>query len=573
MRKLIGISAVFIVTLIVFLMMRNTSSTNSKSINLVINNQIKSLDPAVAFNDDSLLVMGQSLETLYQYHYLKRPFEVIPSLAQDMPKISAGGRIYTFKLKKNIKYHNTDNSLPKGRTVRAQDFVWQIKRLAYEPLKSNGTWLFEGKIKGFDKFRQQAGNDINKFYELEIDGVKALDEFTLRIELVRPEPNLLYFLAMTFTSPTPIELIKKYDNDLSKVLVGTGPYYLETQDETGYLLKRNKKFHEEYYPSTGDRYANTEKLLNASKKRLPFLDQIKFLIIPEETMRWERFVDGAVDILNVPKQYLVHLATPDSSINKDFVKKGIQVKHFSRQTTRWLGFNMNDPIVGKNKELRLAIAHSIDFDKYVELLTNNTNLKANSIFNPSISGYRPQHRLPYRFNLNLAKDYLAKAGYKPGELKLKYSTRGKQQIHYEEAEFLQYSLKQLGIQLEIEVLEFSQFLKRGRAGDLQFFTDNWIYDYPDAENLLQLLISKNHPGINKSGYSNLRVDDLYNKLSKTLEKPDRYKIMYEIEAIVEGEIPWIMLMYESTYMVQQKNIRNFRKSFFIRNHYKYIEKF
>ena len=575
MRKLIGIISIILSLIIISVFFLGKKTKGPQSLNLVINNQIKSFDPAVAFNDDSLLVMGQALETLYQYHYLKRPYEVIPLLADGLPKISDNGKIYTIGIKKNIFYNDPFGVLSEKRELKAQDFVWQIKRLAYAPLKSNGAWLFEGKVKGFNEFRKKVGNDIQKFYDLNIEGIKALDDHTLQIELINPEPNLLYFLAMTFTSPVPIEVIKKYNNDLHAVLIGTGPYYLSTQDEFKYVLLRNKGFHEEYYPSTGDRYANTEKLLSASKKRLPFLEEINFFIISDQLKRWESFQQGEIDILNVPKQFLVHLATPNSKINQDFMDKGVQVKHFSRQTTRWLGFNMNDPVVGgkKNRNLRLAIAHAIDFDKYVEILTNNTNLRANSIFNPSISGYRPQHRLSYEFDLERAKKYFAKTGHRAGELTLTYSTRGSQKIHFEEAEFLQYSLKQIGINLKIEELQFSQFLKKGRNGELQFWTDNWIYDYPDAENLLQLLISKNHPGINKSGFSNIRVDDLYNKLSFTLSKNKRFEIMYEIEKIVEEEIPWIMLMYESTYMVQQKDIQNFRKSFFIRNHFKYIEKF
>jgi ABC-type transport system substrate-binding protein len=550
-----------------------SEKNHNQNLNLVINNPIKSFDSAVAFNDDSLLVMGQSLETLFQYHYLKRPFEVIPLLADGMPKISNNGKVYTIKIKPGIFYHNQDKHLPLNRSVKAQDFIWQIKRLAYTPLGKTGAWLFEGKIKGFNAFSKKVGSDYSKFLSTELSGIRAIDDLTLEITLNRPEPNLLYFLSMTFCSPSPIELIKKFNNDFKNTMIGTGPYFLAKKEEGSYHLKRFKNFHEEFYPSSGDRYANTEELLQASKLRLPFLENIHFRIIPNEEQRWEEFKKKTIDILNVPKKYLVHLANQNSEIYKDFTKDGVKIKHFSRQTTRWLGFNMKDPILGgiKNLNLRKAIAHSIDFEKYVEILTNNTNLQANSIFNPSISGYKPSHRLPYSFDLTKAKEFFKASGHKPGDLTLTYSTRGKLNIHFEEAKFLKASLAQIGIELKVDVLEFSEFLKKGRSGKLQFWTDNWIYDYPDGENLLQLLISRNHPGINKSAYSNISVDDLYDELSKTLDQKKRFEIMYKIESIVEKELPWVMLMYESTYMVQQEGVRNFRKSFFIRNHYKYIQ--
>ncbi len=572
MKKLITISGLLLFIILFFVLKPRISADTEKTLNLVINNEVRSFDPAVAFNDDALFVMSQSHETLYQYHYLKRPFEVIPSLADGMPEISKDGLVYIIKVKKDIYYHEADGVLKSDRTLKVDDFIWQIKRLAYKPLKSTGKWLFEGKLKGFSEFSEVVGDDFQKFLITDISGLIKVDDHTFKIILDRPEPNLLYFLSMQFTVPVPLEVIDHTKNDLSKTLVGTGPYEFINHSNLKYYFKKFDNFHDEFYPSSGDRYANTENLLGSSKKKLPFVSNVIFEVISDESLRWEKFLSKNIDILDVPTKYLVKLSNPTSEANQNFKKKEINVKHFSRQTTRWLGFNMNDPILGENLNLRLAIAHAINYDRYIEVITNNTNLRSNSMFNPSIQGYRPTHQLPYDYNLTKAKSFLSKSGIKPGELTLTYSTRGKQQIHFDEAEFLQSQLKRIGIALKINVIEFSDFLRLGRAGELQFWTDNWIYDYPDAENLLQLLISKNHPGINKSGYSNDKVDQLYDKLSKTLQKEDRQKIMYEIEKIVETELPWIMLMYESTYILQQKNIRNFRKSFFIRNFIKYLDK-
>jgi ABC-type transport system substrate-binding protein len=572
MKKLIPFIGLILVMTIGGYFIKNKNDKVDPKIKLVINNPIKSFDPAVVFNDDSLFVMGQTLETLYQYHYLKRPYEVIPLLAESMPEISDNGKTYRIKIKKGIKYQNHNRDFKSERTVKAEDFVWQIKRIAYKPLKSTGTWLFKGKLLGFDEFSQNVGNNFSNFLKEPLAGAKAIDEYTLELKLNRPEPNLLYFLSMVFTAPMPIELIKKHDNNFTSVLVGTGAYkYLGYKNEI-YHFNRFTGFHEEYYPSVGDRYANTENLLSSSKERLPFINEIEFKVIKDEEMRWFEFNHGNIDILDVPKRYLINFATHESKISKEFAKKGVEVKHFSRQTSRWLGFNMNDPILGKNKSLRKAISHGIDFEKYIEVITKNTNLRSNSIFNPSIPGYRPDHQSPHKYDLTKAKEYLKKSGIKPGELTLTYSTRGKQKAHFEEAEFLQQQLNNLGINLKVNALDFSEFLKKGRSGQLQFWTDNWIYDYPDAENLLQLLITKNHPGINKSGFSNPEVNNLYDELSQTLERDKRFEIMYNIEKIVEEEVPWIMLMYESTYIVQQKEIHNFRKSFFIRNYIKYLQK-
>lgn len=572
MKKLTTLFLVAVTFGLCFFYLSKSTFKKESPMNLAINNIVKSFDPAIVFNDDALFVVAQSLETLYQYHYLKRPFEVIPSLAESMPEISQNGLVYKIKIKKNILYHNSNNVLKPKRTVIVDDFIWQIKRLAYKPLKSTGTWLFEDKLKGFNQFSRNVGNDIDKFYTEELTGLKKINDYTFEIHLNKPEPNLLYFLAMQFTSPTPLELIKKKNNDLTSTLIGTGPYVYKEFKNNKYYFEKFKDFRAEYYPSTGDRYANTENLLKSSKEKLPFIKDVVFSVIPREEERWNNFIDGELDLLDVPKKMLSKLSDPTSETNVKFKNEGIIVKHFSRQTTRWLGFNMNDPIVGGNKELRKAISFAINYDKYIEVLTNNTNLKSNSMFNPSIQGYKPGHKLPYSFQLEKAKESLRKAGYKPGELTLTYSSRGTQDLHHDEANFLKDQLNRIGINLKINYISFSDFLKLGRSGKLQFWTDNWIYDYPDAENLLQLLITKNHPGINKSGFSNKMVDQLYEKLSKTLDSKKRFEIMYEIEKIVEAELPWLMLMYESTYIIQQNNIKNFRKSFFIRNFIKYLRK-
>ncbi|MAX66689.1 MAG: ABC transporter substrate-binding protein [Bacteriovoracaceae bacterium] len=568
------VTATVISLFIGFLVLYKSTQNNKrqKQINLSVNNIVKSFDPAIAYNDDAMLIMAQVQDSLYQYHYLKRPFEVIPALAEGMPEVSKDGLRYRIKIKKDVYYHPVKGVLPPGRSVIVDDFFWQIKRLAYQGLNSTGGWLFEGKIKGFNQFSRVVGQDEQKFFTEQIEGLKKIDDYTFEIHLNRPDPNIIYFLSMHFTTPVPLELIRFYKNDLSEVLIGTGPYIYKGLHEGAYLLTRNKNYREEFYPTSGDRYANTENLLKSSRERLPFASKVIFKIIYSVEERWKKFMDGEVDILTVPKDKLASLATPGSALSQELKKNGIIIKHFSRQTTRWLGFNMQDKIVGKNLNLRKAIAHAINYDEYISTLTYNTNLKSNSIFNPSIKGYRPSHRLPYSYDIQKAKRYLRQAGYAPGELTLTYSTRGKHGVHLDEANFIKKQLERIGINLKIDKLNFSDFLKLGRSGKLQFWTDNWIYDYPDAENLLQLLISKNHPGINKSGYSNLKVDKLYQKLSTTLDEKERFFYMYKIEDYVEADLPWIMLMYESTYILQRESILNFRKSFFIRNFVKYLKR-
>jgi ABC-type transport system substrate-binding protein len=563
---------VIVLVLIGTLIKKQIHLKQEKEINFSVDNIIKTFDPAIAFNDDALFTLGQSLETLYQYHYLKRPYEVIPSLADGMPEVIDNGLTYIIKIKKGVHYHNFSKVLPPNRTVVSDDFIWQIKRLAFNPVKSTGRWLFEDRIKGFKNFSKMVGDDIEKFYTTQMEGLKKIDDLTFEIHLNEPSPNILYFLSMQFTSPTPIEVIQKYNNKLDKVIEGTGPYKFLGLTDMVYHFEKFNKFRKESYPTSGDRYANTENLLKSSKELLPLIERLNIKVYTDEKKKWDAFLDNELDILTVPKKKITDVLDRESKAYKALSESGVLIKHFSRQSTRWLGFNMTDPIIGKNLNLRKAIAHAIDYETYVKVISKNTNLKANSLFNPSIQGYNPTHELPYSFNLELALKYLKKSKVDLGQFELIYSTRGKQAIHLEEAKFLKKQLGRIGIKVKIHSISFPEFLKLGRSGKLQFWTDSWIYDYPDAENLLQLLVSQNHPGINKSGFSDVRIDKLYKELSRTINPQERLKLMYKIEKIVEKEIPWILMMYESTYILQKSEIRNFRKSFFIRNFVKYLKK-
>ncbi len=546
---------------------------SSTTLNLALDNTFDSLDPAKAYSDDSLVVSAQVLEPLYQYHYLKRPYEIQPLLAEDLPRYSDQGRTLTIKLKNNILYHPHPSFKGRQRNLKADDFVIQIKRLALDNLKSPGKSLFSGLIKGFDSFSSAINNDWKKIPNIEMEGVRALDSSTLQLSLTRPEPNIIYYLALNFIVPIPWEIVEFEKNNLDKILIGTGPYIVKSFRENYFELTKFHDYRKDYYPSSGDRYANMENLLESSKERIPFVDRVLFHVTAQESDRWNLFLDKKIDLITVPKTFIPRLYNSQGQLSDEFKNKDINLRHFPILANRWLAFNMRHPLVGNNLELRQAIAHAINYSEYIELLSQNTNLRANSILVPGISGYLPTKEFRYNYDPQLAKEYLKKAGFKTLEdiPTLTYSTRGNQAIHLKEAEFIKKELEAIGLKVNIQVLNFTDFIQKGRAGELMFFTDNWLFDYPDGENIIQLLVSKNFPGINKSGYSNKKVDLLYDQLKATTNLDRKFKLYQEIEDQVWSDLCWIPLMYESSFVLQYPEIKNFRKSSIIRNYVKYLK--
>lgn len=542
------------------------------TIRLSLDNEVESLDPAKAYSDDSLLVSSQVMEPLFQYHYLKRPFEVQPLLADTLPRLEERGRVLIIPIKKGIFYHPHPAFHGVKREVRAEDFVLQFKRLGMETLKSPGRSLFAGLVTGFGEYGKQINEDWQKLLTEKMEGVEALDDSTIVIRLTRSEPNMIYYLAMNFIVPVPWEIVSYYENKLDEILIGTGPYIYNGYNDQYLEMTKNKEYREDYYPTSGDRYANVTNLLDSSKKKIPFIDTVRFYVNKEEE-RWEKFLNNEIDLLTVPKSFIPRLYDESGDLTAELRKKEFRLSHFPMLTSRWLAFNMRDPLLGKNKNLRLAIAHSIDFTKYLQVISQNTNLRANSILVPGIAGYRPGQDFRFNYNPETAKNYLAQAGF-PDISKIPeitYSTRGNEGIAILEADFIKESLEAIGLKVRIDTIPFTDFLKRGRAGELQFFTDAWIFDYPDGENIMQLLVSSNFPGINKAGYSNPEVDRLYSQLKEQTHIELRARTLQDMENLVFEDLPWIPLMYESSFVLQHPKIKNFRKSSLIRNYVKYLK--
>ena len=540
---------------------------------LSLDNTVESLDPAKSYSDDSLVVSAQVLEPLYHYHYLKRPYEIQPLVAEALPLFEQKGTILKIRLKKNITLHDHPCFMGQKRLLKAADFVVQFKRLAMDSLKSPGKSIFAGLILGFDDYGKKIREDWKKINSTPLEGVEALDDHTLVIRMHRSEPNIIYYLALNFVSPVPWELVEFQENKLDKVLVGTGPYQFSGFNVNFYEMTKFSSYREDYYPTSGDRYANVEKLLDSSKERIPFIDAVRFYVTSQEADRWAMFLKRDIDLLTVPKTFIPKLYDPNGDLSPELKSSDIKLKHFPILANRWLAFNMKHPVIGKNEFLRRAIAYSINYSEYVKVLSQNTNLRANSILVPGISGYLPAKDFRFKYDPALAKEYLNQAGFSSPEQMptIVYSTRGNQSIHLLEAEFIKKHLEAIGLKVQVEVLDFPDFIRKGRAGELMFFTDNWLFDYPDGENILQLLVSKNFPGINKSAYSNSEIDSLYDELKQTSNLDQRDKIIHKMEEIVFDDLPWIPMMYESSFVLQYPEIKNFRKSSIIRNYVKYLK--
>ena len=358
-------------SLLIFIWGCTKNSHRVDQINISIPSDISTLDPANCYDTVCYVPLTQVYEPLYEIEYLKRPYTLRPLLAENFPEISNNRLKYTFKIKKGIKYHDSD-ILPKGREIKSQDFVNQIKRLAFKGTRSQGFFLVDQKIKGINDWRDKVQTDLGLFFSEPIPGVSAPDDHTLVIELVRPYPQLLWAMAMSFTAPIPEEAIRATQNDLRQKFVGTGPYIITNYNPSQeVVLKKNDFYNSSVYPSQGDRFANENSLLADAGAKLPFVKNIRISVIEETQTEWLNFMSKKIDLVNLTKDQYPLALTQDGKLKPEITQNNIRLQASPTLIYWWIAFNMKDQIFGNNVNLRKAIAHGVNIDNYIELFTYN----------------------------------------------------------------------------------------------------------------------------------------------------------------------------------------------------------
>lgn len=550
------------------------NSKRSDHIDISLPGQISTMDPANCYDTVCYVPFAQVYEALFEIEYLKRPYTLRPLLAESMPAITHNRLKYTFKIKKGINYHPAE-FIAQGRQVKARDFINQIKRLAFQGTRSQGFWLVDGKIKGINEWRKKVGTNLELFFKEEISGVSAPDDHTLVIELTRPYPQLLWALSMSFSAPVPEEAIRATENDLRQIFIGTGPYIItKFNPAQEVVLKKNPDYKTSVYPAQGDRFAHENGLLKDAGAKLPFVTNVRFQVIEETQTEWLNFMSKKIDMVNLMKDQYPLALTEEGTLREEILEKKIKLQASPTLIYWWIAFNMKDSLVGANLNLRKAIAHGVNVEKYIKLFTYNIAQKANSIFPPGISGYSPSRDLPYKYDLDLAKEYLKKAGYPDGKglPKLVYDVRGTDTRKRQMGEFVQQELRNLGIEIEVRTNTFPAFLERSRSGELQFWQGGWVLDYPDSENVLQLLTTTSlPPGPNSSQYSNPEFDKMFDELRELEDGDRKLELMTKMENLVHRDLPWAMQYYSRNYLLYHDYLKNFRYSDIIYNNIKYLK--
>ena len=516
------------------------------TINWMSKERGKGLDPQLADDLYAGRATGLVYEGLLQYHYLKRPYVLIPALADGMPDISQDGLTYTFKIKKGVLFQDDPSfksTQGKGRELVAEDFVYSFKRLADPKLRAGSWWIFDGRIAGLNDWRDLADKKGQADYKLSVEGLKAVDRYTLQIRLVKRLSQFSYFLAMPAAFVVPREAVEHYGLEFQNHAVGTGPFRLVNfQGSSKIVYVKNPTFRKEYYPSEGAPGDEAKGLLKDAGKELPLAEKFVLNIVVEEQPRWLNFLAGKFDQVELPKDVYGKAITPNKEIAPDLKAKGISLVLVPQLEVVRDSFNMEDPVLGKNKTLRQAISLAIDSEKMGQLFFGGMVELAQGIIPPGLNGNDPAYKNPLRqYNISKAKELLAKAGYPGG--------KGLAPIDYlslsdsnsrQKSEFMQKSLSEIGVQLNVSSLTWPDFQEKIKNKKGQMWQWGWGADYPDAENFLQMFYSKNiSPGPNDANYINPEFDKFYEQALNLMDGPQRTQLYKKMLMIMNEDVPYV----------------------------------
>lgn len=386
----------------------------------------KHLDPARSYSANEAIITGQVYEPPYQYHYLKRPYQLEPLSAAAMPEVvyldkddnpvNANAKniafsVYSIPIKHDIFYqphpafvkdengnwlyhHLTDEQIANvedladfektgTRQLVAADFVYQIKRLAHPEVHSPILGVMAEHIVGLKEYAEQLRAIRKEQGEVdlrqhEISGVKTIDDYHYQIKVYGKYPQLDYWLAMPFFAPIPWEAEEFYSQPglinknitLDWYPVGTGPFYMTENDPNRRMvLTKNPNFHGERYPSEGEETDKQNGLLDDAGKPLPMIDKIVFTLEKENTSYWGKFMQGYYDVSGISSdsfEQAVNISTSgEFGLSDEMKAKGIKLETAIAATSFYTGFNMLDPLVGGYSERarKLRQAISIAIDQ------------------------------------------------------------------------------------------------------------------------------------------------------------------------------------------------------------------
>lgn len=370
----------------------------------------KRLDPATAYLNNEIQIISQIYEAPLQYHYLLRPYTIIPQTLIQMPEIhyfdindkllpatakeeQIAYTLYNLRIKPGIYYQphpafaqdengqylyhhlspeeladkSTLSDFPKQgtRELIAEDYIYQIKRLAapytFSPISTFMQEYIVDLTEYSAQLQQVFANAPAPYIDLRqypFKGVEIIDRYTYQIKIYGKYPQFLNWLTTHFFAPMPWEAdvfyhqrgLASHNITLNWYPIGTGPYMLtENNPNQHMILSRNPHYHGDTFPTEGMPEDEAEGLLTLAGQSLPFLDGVVFTLEKESIPQWSKFLQGYYDYLRLDMdsfEQAVQIDAQGLELSNNIKDKNFKLYSRSSAAVYYWGFNMLDPVVG-----------------------------------------------------------------------------------------------------------------------------------------------------------------------------------------------------------------------------------
>ncbi|WP_346237872.1 ABC transporter substrate-binding protein [Niabella insulamsoli] len=487
---------------------------------------IASLDPAFAKNQSTMWPAHQLFNTLVE---IDDSLNIKPSLATRWD-ISEDKRIYTFHLRHDVFFHD-DACFPegKGRRLKASDVVFSLSRIIDPKTASPGAWIFNEKADSLQPF-------------------KALNDSTFQLTLQRPYQPMLGILSMQYCSVVAPEAVEMYRQNFRRHPVGSGPFkFVAWEEGQALIFSKHKNYFER----------------DSMGNRLPYLDGIKISFKDSRATEFLLFRQGQLDFINeLDPSFKDEVLTKKGTL-RNIWKDKIELQTQPYLNIEYLGF-LVDPSsdLVKNaplrfKKVRQAINYGFDRRKMILYLRNSLGTPAESGFVPKgLPSFNDSIVQGYHYDIDKASQLLKEAGFPNGKglQPIKLLTIS---IYADFGNFIAKQLEEIGIPVQVEVVQKSLLFEMTSGSKAAFFRGGWIADYPDAENYLSVFYSKNPAPPNYTRYANPEFDKVFEQAIRETNDSLRYALYRKADQIAIDDAPVVPLWYDKVIHLVQKNISGF----------------
>jgi oligopeptide transport system substrate-binding protein len=488
---------------------------------------IATTDPAFTKSQPVMWIVHQLYNTLVE---LDDSMHIKPSIAHRW-QISDDKKQFTFYLRDNIFFHDNEAFVNgKGRKLVAADVVYSLQRIMDKNTASSGAWIFNKRV------------DPQT-------GFVAINDSVFQLNLLKPFNPILGILTMQYCSILPREVVEKYGKDFRKHPCGTGPFVLKTWDEgQAMVLVKNNKYFERDKDGT----------------QLPKLAGVQISFSDSRATEFLLFKQKKLDFINdIDPSFKDLVLTKTGKLKKEFEKQFV-LNTCPYLNTEYLGINIDDkntflkqsPLA--QKKIRQAINYGFDKEKLVFYMRNSLGYAALGGIIPScLPSYNKQAVNGYNYNPAKAAQLLAEAGFPQGKNlpAIKLLTIP---IYADIASFISKELLNIGIKIDVEVVQKASLIERASRGEALFFRASWIADYPDGENYLTMFYSSNPAPPN---YTRTRIpayDALYEQALAQPNDSLRYILYQQMENLVLENASFVPLWYDIVIHLVQPTIKNFK---------------